>query len=284
MKKVNFITILVIIVLSACNKMEITSSLQKNYKLSIADFDYVGQLHNKGLDYSLKKIKIKTNSTNSGYLKRNKLIELQQKITSDYIKEQKTSNTIKIEALSEIKAGIKDFSVFSSEQKSSFNKFLKGKILPDTLFNKLSDNAQFLLLKIFKIAVDSDTNLNSLINRIDNIQQKAVNTLPINEQFFILSTASIEKYSLEYWKKNYNKWKLSSYTSKGKSAKNIDDINWKAAGMADVGGAAMAALSLAVSGTGAAMAATGPAGWSGIGLVVVGRGLQASAARMLWDL
>jgi hypothetical protein len=256
MKKVNFITILVIIVLSACNKMEITSSLQKNYKLSIADFDYVGQLHNKGLDYSLKKIKIKTNSTNSGYLKRNKLIELQQKITSDYIKEQKTSNTIKIEALSEIKAGIKDFSVFSSEQKSSFNKFLKGKILPDTLFNKLSDNAQFLLLKIFKIAVDSDTNLNSLINRIDNIQQKAVNTLPINEQFFILSTASIEKYSLEYWKKNYNKWKLSSYTSKGKSAKNIDDINWKAAGMADVGGAAMAALSLAVSGTGAAMAAT----------------------------
>ncbi len=65
---------------------------------------------------------------------------------------------------------------------------------------------------------------------------------------------------------------------------NASDINRKAAGNADVGGAALAGLSLAVSGTGAAMAATGPAGWAGIGLVVAGRGLQASAARMIWDL
>lgn len=54
--------------------------------------------------------------------------------------------------------------------------------------------------------------------------------------------------------------------------------------MADVGGAALAGLSLVVSGTGAAMLAGGSAGLARIGMVVVGRGLQASAARILWDL
>jgi hypothetical protein len=56
------------------------------------------------------------------------------------------------------------------------------------------------------------------------------------------------------------------------------------AAKSDVFSAVVGALALAVSGTGAAMLAGGPAGWVGIGAVVVAEGLMGSAGSMLVDL
>lgn len=52
---------------------------------------------------------------------------------------------------------------------------------------------------------------------------------------------------------------------------------WKS----DVAGGAVAGLHLWFSGTGAALAATGPSGWTAIGMIIAGKSLQASACALL---
>ncbi len=275
MKKISFIAILIMVVLFACNKSDELEN--NNEKLNVSDFEYIGKLHNQGLELSLEELRnMDSNLKSSKLSNKESLIELQKDISIKFVNEQNYSDELKTIAVSQIQDGINDYNSFDLKLKSTQNN-----TLPDSLMSKISIDAQNQLYNLFEIMNDYDMNRSSLKSRISIIEEKAIQTLSTEEQFLILSTSSIAKNTLDYWSANYEEW--LELNNKGlKSLKS--DINWKAAGKADVGGAALAGLSLAVSGTGAAMAATGPAGWAGIGLVVAGRGLQASAARMIWDL
>lgn len=204
------------------------------------------------------------------------LIEIQRNISLDFVAAQSFEKPIIELAKKEIALGVNDFLLFESNTRIH----QKHTIL-DSLMLGISVEAQHKLDAIFEIMEDSDKNLSSLKSRI-NLIEESIQILNIDEQFIILSTASIAKHTLSYWSENYEDWIILMNNS-GNSSR-LQDIDWKAAGKADVGGAALAGLGLVASGTGAAMAATGPAGWAGIGLVVAGRGMQSSAFRMLLDL
>ncbi|NOU61061.1 hypothetical protein [Marinifilum caeruleilacunae] len=259
------------ITIISCNKSDELEF--KNEKLKVSDFEYIGKLHNQGLELSLEELKsMDFNLKGSKLSKKESLIELQKNISIKFVNEQIGSDELKAIAISQIQDGINDYNSFDLKLKSTQNNFI-----PDSLLSKISVDAKNQLHNLFDIMNDSDMNLSSLKSRISAIEEKAIQTLNTEEQFLILSTSSVAKSTLDYWSANYKEWlKLND--------QSLKSLDWKAAGQADVGGAALAGLGLAVSGTGAAMAAAGPAGWAGIGLVVVGRGLQASAARMILGL
>jgi|GEM_PF-3001290 len=272
------IPVLCLLVYSCSSSIELDELSSKNLKIS--DFEYVGELHNQGLANSYSEIK---GLVNSGHKiskeNKQKLLQVQKEITMNFVSEQDFEQDIIVVTKQQIEIGADDFVMFNQ----SVSRTSQSNIIPDSLLLGISDEAQDMIFRIFEIMEDEDLDTASLNSRIHSIEQEAISSLEIDEQFVVLSTSSVAKHTLVYWNENHEDWlNLLDGDANGRTADS--DINWKAAGKADVGGAALAGLSLAVSGTGAAMAATGPAGWAGIGLVVVGRGLQASAVRMLWDL
>ncbi|MCT4601859.1 MAG: hypothetical protein N4A59_02990 [Marinifilum sp.] len=273
MKKFIFSLLSIVIIgitIFSCNKTNDPEYITE--KLNVSDFEYIGKMHNEGLAYSLIELqKNKSNLKSTGLYNKSSLIELQKDITINFVNKQSGSSQLKEIAIAQVKRRMNDYSHSDQELKSSRENFV-----PDSLMSKLSIDAKNQLLKIFEIMDDSDMDLSSLKSRVSAIEQYAIESLNVEEQFLILSTSSVAKYTLDYWSVNYEEW-LKLNNEGLKNTKGIFD--WKAAGKADVNGAATSALTLAVSGTGA-----GPAGWAGIELTVVGSGLISSACRMIWNV
>ena len=239
--------------------------------------DHVGELHNQGLVHSFNEIK---NLIEDGQKvsrgDKQSIIQIQKENSQKFVSNQNFDQNVIEISINQIEIGVEDFLIF----KQSNARTSQSSIIPDSLLTGISIEARDMLFRIFEIMKDMDTDTASLNTKIANIEQEAISTLEIDEQFLILSTSSVARHTLAYWNKNYEEW-LSLLSIDDKSRISGSGTSWKAAGYADVGGAALAGLSLAVSGTGAAMVAGGPAGWAGIGLVVAGRGIQSSAARIL---
>lgn len=125
--------------------------------------------------------------------------------------------------------------------------------------------------------------LSDAISQIEGLERKAVKNLTKTEDqfvFFVYSRIAI--HSLTYWHNNLDNWVIAF--SGTKKVSGPFGISWGNAAKSDVVSAGVGALHLAVSGTGAAMLAGGPAGWVGIGAVVVAEGIIGSAGSILVDL
>lgn len=276
MKKL-FLSFISTLFLLSCSFTNEPEDLNIKETLRISDLDYVGKLHNQGLVHSFNEIK---NLIEDGQRvsrgDKQSLIQIQKEISQEFVSNQKFDQNVIEISINQIEIGVGDFLIFNPNKARTS----QSSSIPDSLLSEISVQGREMLFRIFEIMEDTDTDIESVTTKISNIEQKAISTLEINEQFMILSTASVAKHTLAYWNENYEEW-LNLLGNSSKSRINGSGIDWKAAGYADVGGAALAGLGLAVSGTGAGMAAAGPAGWAGIGLVVAGRGLQASATRIL---
>jgi hypothetical protein len=149
--------------------------------------------------------------------------------------------------------------------------------------NSFSSELQNLLDALNGLSVSNKDNweINDYLTYISDLENQANSSgLSDEEKFIFYTGTSVAKNSLKYWNDNITEWSQLFETTKGykMSSKGFwDSFNWGAIGISDAAGAVGMAANLVLNGTGAAMAATGPGGWVGIGLVVAASSIGSSA-------
>ena len=246
-----FITSLIFI--SCSNDNNEIDNMSENL-LSRVDLNKIGEEHNKGLDYVLNQIK---NENKKSFSRRN-INDFNSLINEYSIKyaELKGLSTEESQLIT-----IHDINIQFSARLSENNEF--------------SDELNSFLVQLESLS-DSDKDdwkLSNYLTFLIDLETQAQNSsLSDDEKFIFLSGTSVAKHSLEYWSENVDEWADLFENENGNrtmSAQGFwDRFNWGAIGISDAGGAVSSAAGLALSGTGAAMVAGGPAGWIGIGLVV----------------
>lgn len=269
------LTILGIVAFIACQK---ETNIIENTKqtLTVEDFKFVGVEHNNGLDYIFDNLKLlNQNDGNKSTIESIDITILIKKYASEYI-ESKNSNSI---VNFETKKGIDLIHRIKTENQLKFaNSELN--LYPDSLKANYSTGLIILLDELDIVMKNENTDLLEAIRAIEKIENnESIDNLSDMEKMIIFTSCSMAKSSLSYWNENYDKWKYLF----GNNQKSWWP-DWKEIGLSDAGGAVIGATHLAISGTGAAMLAGGPAGWTGIGLVVVGYGLEASAVSAFLSL
>jgi len=124
--------------------------------------------------------------------------------------------------------------------------------------------------------LDDTCNVSITVNKIKRIESKIKEGCKNRDTTILLSVSVVGRYSLLYWEQNYNKW-----VNKFGNSKKYPDINWRTVAKDDAISAGITATHLAVSGTGEAIAATGPEGWIGLGMIIAGSAIEGSAASIL---
>lgn len=254
------------LIILSCTKND-EQQLNEN-NLSKVDVNFIGKEHNKGLDFVLNKIKEDNNNSFSRRSISDFSILVEQ-YSKEYALENGLSqndselilfydNTINISSRNSEQENLMENSSFSLELQNLLNDL-----------NSLSDSDK------------DDWEINDYLIYISDLENQANNSgLSDDEKFIFFSGSSVAKNSLEYWDNNIAEWaEFFEYTEGNRmSARGFwDSFNWGAIGISDAAGAVGMAANLALNGTGAAMAATGPGGWVGIGLVVAASSIGSSA-------
>lgn len=256
-----------IIVFSSCTE-NINEELLNETYLSNVDVNFIGTLHNKGLDFVF--IKIKKENRNSFSKKSISEFSL---LVNQYLKEYVVENGLSQNDIKHIMFYDNTINILSKTSKeenlmnnNSFSSELQN--LLDAL-NGLSDSNK------------DSWEINDYLTYISDIENQANSSGLSDKEMFILYTGtSVAKNSLKYWNDHIAEWSQLFENTKGYkiSAKGFwDNFNWGAIGISDAAGAVGMAANLVLNGTGAAMAATGPGGWVGIGLVVAASSIGSSA-------
>jgi len=163
--------------------------------------------------------------------------------------------------------------------------------LPETgMYNEEMESSaelKSLLDDLNQVYLDIEDNgnlpLQDVLQDIYSLENHAADILTSDSELFIFYIYSrISVHSLSYWHENLTKWE-TSFGGNNKVSGPYG-ISWGNAAKSDAVSAGVGAVHLAVSGTGAAMLAGGPAGWVGIGAVVVAEGIIGSASSILVDL
>lgn len=232
--------------LISCSKDEETLKLTKQ----IADYDNpmksIGDLHNKGLDFVLERLKSTPMTRTSAEINIVPLVV--EFVTEAYSDLPKAEMNIVREALPPI---IEEYSLVKN-----FSDF------------KLTKNQKYFIDQLEEIISDDDFDLISLRNRIIQLEEEANNTLTGEDLNVILAGTSVAFYTLGYWHDNYEAWDIN-----GTSNQMAGGFNWKQLGKHDVGGGVAAA-----SGGGLTwlLLGTGPSGWGAWGALVLGGAVASS--------
>lgn len=269
------LTIFGIVAFLSCQKETNTIENTKQ-TLTIEDFKFVGEEHNNGLDYIFENLKLlNQNKGNKSTLENIELTILIKRFAIEFIESKNSSSIVNLEA----RKGIDLIHRIKTENQSkSSNSALN--LYPDSLKANFSTGLIILLDELDLVMKNENINLIEAVESIEKIERKeSIDKLSDMEKMIIFSTCSMAKSSLSYWNENYDKWKILF----GNNQKSWWP-DWEEIALSDAGGAVIGATHLAISGTGAAMLAGGPAGWTGIGLVVVGYGLEASAVSAFLSL
>lgn len=163
------------------------SIFDQESKVSNNPQDYIGQLHNEGMDYILNEI-IKLPKTKSG----TKFFDIQ------YIKKATISFMKKKELLNK------------QITKSTYNDtFLDSLNFSDAPISNLQKDYLIRLIDILTVPKEADikTVTNNIIELENEILQN--NNLGENECFPILCGCSVARYSAIYWNKNLEKWRVN---------------------------------------------------------------------------
>lgn len=120
---------------------------------------------------------------------------------------------------------------------------------------------------------------NEKINLLDKIQFNCENE---KEIVVLKSMCTVGKNSLQYWNKNFSKWnKEFGGKNRIKTKGWWEKLDFQELVISDAVGAGIGAVHLGTSGAGAALAAAGPGGWGAMAAVIVGYGIEGSAASAL---
>ncbi len=254
------------LLISSCTKND-EQQLNEN-SLSKVDVNFIGKEHNKGLDFVLNKIK----EDNKNSFSRRSISDFTT-LVEQYSKEYALEN-----GLSQNDSELILF--YDNTINTSSKTSKEGNLMEN---NSFSLELQSLLddLNSLSASDKDDWEINDYLNYISDLENQANNSdLSDEEKFIFFSGSSVAKNSLEYWDNNIAEWtELFEDTGGDRmSARGFwDSFNWGAIGISDAAGAVGMAANLALNGTGAAMAATGPGGWVGIGLVVAAASIGSSA-------
>lgn len=268
-------SLVLLITIITCKK-ELNTSESSPQLITVESFKFVGEEHNNGLDYVYNKIKLlKLDTIQKSSLNKEDMMLYIKKFSVEFVDLKSNNGLVNSEAIKRI-----DFiHKFQRDYhfKSSPNDLI---LIADSLRDKFSPNL-ISLLDDLKIVLTSDsTSLTERITLIENIESgKLINELSDMERMIILSSSSVAKSSLTYWSENYDKWSHLLDNNMKSWWPNLKEI-----GLSDAAGAVIGATHLALSGTGALMVAGGPGGWVGIGMVVAGCGLEASAVSAFLSL
>ena len=243
-----------------------------------ADFDFnkIGEIHNAGLDYILKNLHIDEAVTRGSVT--SDVHEIDAEV---YAQVNELSAQYITQLIAEQDADVQ--SAFA--QYGGKSKLLSDIVTIDESSLEVADAANVLsreagiylkqYLRCLDAYYDSDADIQNMLR---NFSSSVANKFTsVEEQMILLPTVSVGEYSFQYWNENawewYANWGLYGYEMS-------DDVRakiWKS----DVAGGAVAGLHLWISGTGGALAALGPSGWTAIGMIIAGKALQASACALL---
>ncbi len=218
----------------------------------VEDFKFVGEEHNNGLVYIFDNLKLlNQNNGDKSTLESVDLTILIKKFAIEFIESKNSTNIVNLET----KKGIDLIHRIKTENQSkSSNTELN--LYPDSLKANFSTDLIILLDELDIVMKNENTDLSEAIEAIEKIEKKeSIAKLSDMEKMIIFTSCSMAKSSLSYWSENYDKWK----TLFGNNQKKWWP-DWKEIGLSDAGGAVLGATHLAISGTGAAMLAGGPAG------------------------
>ena len=209
------------------------------------EFDYIGKAHNDGL------AKIIENEENVALFKNDNF-----SFTIKTINEIgfKTDGFVNLSKNEKVNAEL--------EEVSFLNATLTNEMIDD--YSKkgyISSDVQKYLTEILSLVtiVDKGGDFNGFKNKMITLETK-LNDLKGNDREFLLSVASLSRYSVAYW----STYEISGATNRGGSVK----------------GAAIADLAGAVGGGvryGVGCLFAGPFGWGALGVACLASGLGASA-------
>ncbi len=253
LKILSLVTLFISAIISSCSPdstNEITAEATDSTLLArkgqnlLWDPDLVATVHNNGLEYIYNDFEnipnTSQNDTNSFLASKAREFVLEQGLDSKY---------------SENVPAITDFDISNFE---------------NSIASNYSSSFSYEYFYLKNLMIDDKKSLSDKILSLSNYTP----TRTFNDDLeytMIITMAKVGKASLEYWKDKGGEWQNSLNNSQAK-------FNWGAIGISDAGGAVTAAAGLWASGTGSAMiAAAGPGGAVGVGLVIAGGAIGSSA-------
>lgn len=196
---------------------------------SLSDYDKVGKLHNEGLEYVfdyLKKKGVITRTQSDA----NRLRELSDKAICKFFKEKKLEIT----------------------QTRSLQDNIE-------LIEKLNSKQKVYYDKLISVVLDHSLNYETTQKQVAEISKEIQENLTQVDASPLLYGTAIAKYTLEYWYKNWEKWRIEiggvdaltfgPVTRTETPESSNDDFSWKEVGKADISGGVGGAVGGAVAGS-----------------------------------
>lgn len=196
MKRNYYLTVLLLIAVALFSCQSI---FDEEFKTSNNPQDYIGQLHNEGMDYILNEI-TQLPKTKSGI----------KQVDVSYIKQATLSFMIKKKLFNE-----------------KITKSTSSESLPDSInFSDVSmSNIQkdYLIRLIDILSVPKEADIIAVTNNIIELENEILQNdiFGENERFPILCGCSVARYSAIYWTENLEKWKVEILGIKNSQEKII---------------------------------------------------------------
>lgn len=240
MKIRNFIPILIIVILSSCNKDDATI-LEKSRLLTLQEIEKLGVEHNNILDKVL--IGLKENKVSFKKDKDNIETILNKELNTLY---ETNLNTNK-EIVTAIEYSEKEVSRFAIKAHQSFLKNSKSQSSLQIIIREYSENLtesqQNFLIQIDEVLSQTTNDVEATLSKLNSIQEIVQSELSVEEAQVVLAGAEIGKASLQYWSENIEEWQ--QVLDKG-GIQQKGWLDWSELGGSDVAGAVGGAIGAAV--------------------------------------
>ena len=221
--------VLALILLIACGEATVE-------KAFINEYDYVGELHNEGLDYVLLElesaIEERVNITDS---EKNVIIN---EAVKEFSASKNCSYDFSIDHVYSIVSSI-------TQDGNSLNKVLSEEI---NYQDSLTNNQNQLISEFFEIYNES-VSYESFISSINDFEVEADNILMDEEKEAIFSMTSVAEHSANYWQENMDKWEaILSEANTGLNKRSADWGQWRSFIISDLTGALIGSIVLGPAG------------------------------------
>jgi hypothetical protein len=263
----SILPIFFILMVSSCQDQN-DKLIQKIEVLSMVEIQAIAEEHNEALQQTLIGLKESQISKVEDPKEMEKI--LNRELNFFYESHFNANNLNDAKNYSE-KEVLKFFSRANSNLRT--NGMTPIEIVIDEASGKLSDEQIKLLLDIDIILNSIASDINSALTLLDELEDKAINTLTEEEAQVIPIGAEVEKTSITYWYENMDEWDEVINSNEGaRNSRTKGWFSWSEVGGADVAGAVGGAV-------GAAAVNVVPGlGQASYGAAIVGGATAASAA------
>lgn len=218
----------------------------------------IGEAHNKGLALMLDKLQ-----------------GLPRTRTGSLIVSDREIEILAIETSFEL---IEEYEITEDYKKiiyEELDKIVSAQTFDDVelTYSELPLSLETYVRELDEIFTDEDDDLESLLNRVADIETKAKNTLTGQDLESVITACTVTSYTLQYWNECASSWMEVASTPESRAA-----FSWKKLGRADLQGC-MATLG---GGATAVLFKCGPVGWKAWAALALGGAVSGSIINA-WD-